>query len=86
MLHALVREQRVARTLYTLECNAMPLADKLETTETLKTLARQSGLRSVNTLNTTCANVFGIELERLMPATAVASCATGRAGSATSTG
>lgn len=87
--NALVREQRAAQALYalaSLEGSTVPSADKLEMTETLKTLARQSGWQSINALNATCANLFGIELERLMPAYAATSDTTEHAGSATWTG
>ncbi|WP_052321513.1 hypothetical protein [Ralstonia sp. A12] len=77
---------RALYTLATLEASAMPPADTLEMSEMLKTLALQSGLRSINALNAACANLFGSELEQLIPANATTSHTAEHAGSATWTG
>ncbi|WP_296226979.1 AraC family transcriptional regulator [Ralstonia sp. UBA689] len=64
-LHALVREQRAAWALYRL---AALDADAAAQTETMQTLARRAGLRTVRALNTTCASLFGVELNVLTAA------------------
>ncbi|CAJ0790731.1 hypothetical protein LMG7141_02408 [Ralstonia condita] len=78
-LHALVREQRAAWALYRL---AALDADDAAQTEAMQALARRAGLRTVRTLNETCASLFGVELNALAATNAEALRATGHASPA----